>query len=143
MLREAYGVKRIIIRTGKTDLRFGIDKLAALVRMEFGLDPLDAGTLFLFCGKKRDRIKGLVYEGDGFLLLTKRLTKGAFQWPRSETEAHEMSREDYGRLMDGYTVESSIKVYSKIEDDASEPDKPHDETANGGAADSVTKLLAG
>ena len=114
MLKEAYGIKRIIIRTGKTDLRFGIDKLAGLVTMEFGLDPLDAGTLFLFCGRRRDRIKGLVYEGDGYLLLTKRLTKGVFQWPRSESEAREMTREDYGRLMDGYTVESSIKVYSKI-----------------------------
>lgn len=117
MLREAYGIKRIIIRTGKTDLRYGIDKLAALVRMEFGLEPLDEGTLFLFCGKKRDRIKGLVYEGDGFLLLTKRLTNGAFQWPRTSIEAREMSREDYGRLMDGYTVESSIKVYDRIDRD--------------------------
>ena len=69
MLKEAYGVKRIILRTGRTDLRYGIDKLAALVRMEFGLEPLDEGTLFLFCGNKRDRIKGLIYEDGGFLFI--------------------------------------------------------------------------
>lgn len=113
MLKEAYGVKRIILRTGRTDLRYGIDKLAALVRMEFGLEPLDEGTLFLFCGNKRDRIKGLIYEDGGFLLLTKRLTNGVFQWPRTSIEAREMSREDYRRLMDGYTVESSIKTYDR------------------------------
>ena len=63
MLREAEGIKRIIIKTGKTDLRLGIDKLASLIQMDYGLDPLEKGTLFLFCGNKRDRIKGLLYEG--------------------------------------------------------------------------------
>ena len=40
MLKEAYGVKRIIMKTGKTDLRYGIDRLASMVRLEYGLDPL-------------------------------------------------------------------------------------------------------
>ena len=57
MLREAYNIKRIIIKTGKTDLRLGIDRLAVLIQMEYGLDPLEEGTLFLFCGNKHDRIK--------------------------------------------------------------------------------------
>ena len=120
MLREAYGVKRIIIKTGKTDLRLGIDKLAALLEMEYGLDPLEEGVLYLFCGNRRDRIKGLLFEGDGYILLTKRLSQGTFQWPRDSDEAREMSREAYDRLMDGYTVESSIKAYRKIEDPAEE-----------------------
>lgn len=115
MLREAEGIKRIIIKTGKTDLRLGIDKLASLIQMDYGLDPLEKGTLFLFCGNKRDRIKGLLYEGDGYLLLTKRLSQGAFQWPRDTTEAREMSREEYGALMDGYTVEASLKMFRKLD----------------------------
>ena len=55
-------VERIIIATGRTDLRRGIDGLATLVRLNYGINPLD-GTLFLFCGTKRDRIKGLLFEG--------------------------------------------------------------------------------
>ena len=113
MLREAYNIKRIIIKTGKTDLRLGIDRLAVLIQMEYGLDPLEEGTLFLFCGNKHDRIKGLLYEGDGYLLLTKRLSKGVFQWPKDKAEAREMSREDFERFMDGYTVENSIRTFTR------------------------------
>lgn len=109
MLREAYGIKKIILKPGKTDLRLGIDKLAAMLQVKYGLDPLEEGALYLFCGNRRDRIKGLVYEGDGFVLLTKRLSTGGFEWPRSTGEALELSQEDYARLMDGYTVESSVK----------------------------------
>lgn len=114
MLKEAYNVKRIILKTEKTDLRLGIDKLASLVRLEYGLEPLDEGTLFLFCGNKKDRIKALIYEGDGYVLLTKKLSRGVFQWPANASEAREMSREDYRKLMDGYTVESSMKAYKKL-----------------------------
>ena len=116
MLREAYGVKRIILKTGKTDLRLGIDRLAAILEMDYGFDPLEEGVLYLFCGNRRDRIKGLLFEGDGYILLTKRLTQGAFQWPRDSDEAREMSRDAYERLMDGYTVESSIRNCRKIDE---------------------------
>ena len=40
-----------------------MDSLAVLVRLAYGLDPLEEGTLFLFCGLKKDRLKGLVFEG--------------------------------------------------------------------------------
>ena len=90
-------------------MRKGIDGLAALVRLKYGLDPLEAGTLFLFCGTKRDRIKALIFEGDGFTLAYKRLTCGTFNWPRNAEEARSLTREEYDRLMDGYTIESSIR----------------------------------
>ena len=73
MLCDATGFKRIIIACGYTDLRFGIDGLAAVVRHNFNLDPFEKNVLFLFCGRKSNRIKCLVWEGDGFLLLYKRL----------------------------------------------------------------------
>ena len=113
MLREAAGIERIIIRTGRTDLRLGIDRLASLVQVEYGLDPLEEGTMFLFCGNKADRIKGLLYGDGGFLLLTKRLSKGAFLWPRSVSEARELSHSAFDDLMRGYEVTSSIRVYRK------------------------------
>ena len=119
MLRDGYGktFSRVIIRMGKTDLRLGIDKLVALLEMEYGIEPMDEGTVYLFCGTRLDRIKGLTYEGDGYVLLTKRLTSGAFQWPRNADEAREMSQDDFERLMGGYTVESSIKVFPKTAPD--------------------------
>ena len=47
------------------------DGLARIIRFQFDLDPYDKNTLFLFCGKRTDRIRGLIWEGDGFLLLYK------------------------------------------------------------------------
>lgn len=87
----------------------GIDGLVSLVRFNYGLNPLEEGTLFLFCGLRKDRIKGLIFEGDGFCLVYKRLTNGRFQWPMTEDEARDISPELFLMLMEGYTIESSIK----------------------------------
>ena len=70
--------------------------------------PYDEGTLFLFCGRRTDRLKGLLWDGDGFLLLYKRLANGRFQWPRSSSELKAMTSEQYHNLMTGFTIESSI-----------------------------------
>ncbi len=113
MLKEAQGIERLIVKSGKTDLRYGIDKLSAIIRAECGMDPMEKGTMFLFCGAGNDRIKALFFEGDGFVLLTKRLIKGkSFQWPRNGTEALEYSHEEYFRLMEGMQVEARQKVVS-------------------------------
>ena len=111
MLREAAGIKRVLVACGRTDLRRGIDGLAALVRLAYGLDPLEEGTLFLFCGVKKDRIKGLLFEGIGFCLFTLRLSDGRFQWPNTPDEARDITMEQYRRLLDGFAVESSIRRY--------------------------------
>ena len=57
MLKEAAGISKIYIACGFTDLRMGIDGLTDLIRERFSLDPLEKGTLFLFCGRKSDRIR--------------------------------------------------------------------------------------
>ncbi|MDD2484725.1 MAG: IS66 family insertion sequence element accessory protein TnpB [Eubacteriales bacterium] len=67
MLNDASGVENVYIACGYTDLRYGIDGLSTLVKNKFELDPFQANTLFLFCGRKKDRIKGLLWEGDGKL----------------------------------------------------------------------------
>ena len=82
MLSE-FRFTNVYIACGYTDLRFGVDGLARLVESRFELSPFMADTLFLFCGRRNDRIKGLLWEGDGFLLLYKRLEAGRFQWPRN------------------------------------------------------------
>ena len=72
MLNDGTGFKKVYIATGFTDLRRGIDGLARIIRFQFHLDPYDKNALYLFCGRRTDRIKGLLWEGDGFLLLLKK-----------------------------------------------------------------------
>lgn len=102
MLKELNGPYFIVC--GYTDLRRGIDGLAGIVQQNFGLDPC-SGSLFLFCGKRCDRIKALLWEDDGFLLLYKRLENGAFQWPRNKAEAKMITNEQYVWLMQGLSIE--------------------------------------
>ena len=85
MLNNANGFKKIYIATGYTDLRRGMEGLAAIIRFQFNLDPYDKDTLFLFCGKRTDRIKGLL-------------------WPRSADEAKEISPDQYQMLMQGLEI---------------------------------------
>ncbi len=101
MLAEAYGVRKIILCVGFVDLRKGIDGLAQLIGTKYNLNPFDKDTLFLFCGKRTDRIKGLLWEGTGFLLLYKRFEDGSLSWPRSPAEAASLTREQYQMLMNG------------------------------------------
>ena len=104
MLNDFTGAAKIYIACGYTDLRKGIDGLARLVQQQFELDPF-TNTLFLFCGRRRDRIKGLYWEKDGFILLYKRLEQGAYQWPRSESEVKVLTPQQYRWLMEGLQIE--------------------------------------
>ena len=104
MLNDFTGADKVYIACGYTDLRKGIDGLARLVQQQFELDPF-TNTLFLFCGRRRDRIKGLYWERDGFILLYKRLEQGAYQWPRSESEVKALTPQQYRWLMEGLQIE--------------------------------------
>ena len=136
MLKEGTGFSRVIICCGRVDLRKGIPGLSAYVRLNYGLDAAEKGTLFLFCGNRTNCIKGLLFEGDGMLLLTKKLSAGnRFQWPRTPDEARELTPEQFRRLMDGFAIEGSIKeIYTKQQDagdgkvrkqDSPSPGRPH------------------
>lgn len=104
MLNDAMGFDKVFIATGYTDLRRGIDGLAATIKFQFDLDPFQKNILFLFCGKRTDRIKALIWEGDGFLLLYKRLNVGSFNWPRTKKAALEITPEQYHMLMQGLEI---------------------------------------
>ena len=99
-----FRAEHVYIACGYTDLRRGIDGLASIVESQFHLDPFSR-TLFLFCGKRSDRIKALYFEGDGFVLLYKRLENGSFQWPRSEAEARAITPQQYRWLMEGLSID--------------------------------------
>ena len=103
---------RIYIACGKTDMRKSIDGLSAIVSQNFNLDPFE-NALFLFCGGKRDRMKAILWEGDGFLLLYKRLENGVFQWPRSTEDVREISPQQYRWLVEGLTIDQK-KIIKKV-----------------------------
>ena len=71
MLNDAKDLQAVYIVCGYTDLRKGIDSLSNIISQTYGMDPFQPGTLFMFCGRKTDRIKALIWEGDGFLLCYK------------------------------------------------------------------------
>ena len=104
MLNDLPAGQQVYLITGYTDLRRSIDGLAMIVQSRLNLDPFST-ALFLFCGRRRDRIKGLLWEGDGFLLLYKRLDNGQFQWPRSETEAKLLTTQQTRWLLEGLMIE--------------------------------------
>jgi transposase len=95
---------KIYICCGRVDLRRSIDGLAAMVQQVFKLDPCDR-SLFLFCGKRSDRFKALYFDGDGFILLYKRLERAGYQWPRRELEAQQISERQLRWLLEGLSIE--------------------------------------
>ncbi len=110
MLNDASSFEKVYVACGYSDLRRGIDGFAALVQQDFKLNPFQPGALFLFCGRKTDRIKGLLWEGDGFLLLYKRLESGRFQWPRTEEEVKAITPQQYKWLMEGIAIEQKKAI---------------------------------
>ncbi len=104
MLGDITAAKEIYIACGYTDMRKSIDGLAAIVQGQFQMDPFSR-YLFLFCGKRRDRIKALLWEGDGFVLLYKRLENGTFKWPRNKEAVRTITWKEFRWLMEGLELE--------------------------------------
>lgn len=101
MLEDAAGIRRVVIACGYVDLRKGIDGLSMIIGDRYHQNPFEKGTLFLFCGRWSDRIKGLLWMGDGFLQLYKRLEAGSLSWPRTSEEAADLAEEQFRYLMIG------------------------------------------
>ena len=101
LLEDAAGIRRVVLACGTVDLRKGIDGLAMIIGDQYGQNPFEKGTLFLFCGKRSDRCKGLLWMGTGFLLLYKRFENGRMSWPRNTQEAADLTEEQFHYLMMG------------------------------------------
>ena len=79
-------VQEIYMCAGYTDLRKSIDGLAALLEYTYKVNPYREGILYLFCGRASYKIKGLLYEKNGFLLIQKRLKEGRYRWIRDDSK---------------------------------------------------------
>ena len=106
MIGDVSRAKHIYIVCGYTDMRKAIDGLAAIVQQNFKLDVF-SGSLFLFCGKRCDRIKALLWEEDGFVLLYKRLENGKYKWPR---DARQITQQEFRWLMEGLSIEQKTAI---------------------------------
>jgi len=114
MLADISGVDAIYIVTGYTDMRKSIDGLYALVQEQFPAHE-DINALYLFCGRKCDRIKALLKEPDGMVLIYKKLTvQGRYRWPRDRSEVRNLSWREFDWLMSGIDIDQpkAIKVAS-------------------------------
>lgn len=96
---------RVYLAAEPVDLRRGHDGLVAIVRSEWRLNPFD-GHLFVFLGRRLDRVKILVWDRNGFVLYYKRLSQGRFRMPKipSNVTRVELDATTLAMLLDGIDV---------------------------------------
>lgn len=97
---------RIYVVTGVTDMRKSFNGLTAIVSSHLDTDPL-SGHLFVFCNRRRDRIKVLYWDRSGLWVCAKRLEKGTFSWPKASARSVEMTSEELAMLLGGIDLRGS------------------------------------
>lgn len=98
---------KIYLSLAPCDMRKGFDGLSAQVRNILQLDPF-SGAVFLFRGKRGDRLKALVWDGSGLCLYAKRLERGKFVWPRAHEGALRLSAAQLAMLVEGLNWKQAI-----------------------------------
>ena len=91
---------RVWIACGSTDLRNGFDGLSGLIQSQLAEDPF-SGQLFVFRGRRGDRIKILWWSGDGLCLFAKRLESGRFVWPQATSGTVHLTSAQLSMLLEG------------------------------------------
>lgn len=106
MIGDITVADEIYIVCGYTDMRKSINGLCAVVEDKLHMDPRQS-AIFLFCGRRCDRIKILMWEPDGFVLLYKRLSavQGRYRWPRNKDEVRNLTWREFDWLMSGIDIE--------------------------------------
>ena len=106
MIGDITAADEIYIVCGYTDMRKSIDGLCAIVEDKLHMDPR-CKAIFLFCGRRADRLKILMWEPDGFVLLYKRLSAahGRYRWPRNGDEVRSLTWREFDWLMSGIDIE--------------------------------------
>jgi transposase len=92
-----------------------VEGLVAIVNLQFKLDPFSPTCAFIFCNKRRNAIKVLRYDKNGFVLATKKLLEGMkFQWPKDVCDVKNISSRQVEWLLQGLEIEQK-KALPKIE----------------------------
>ena len=109
-------ISKVYIAYGTTDCRKQIDSLCIEVKSKFHLNPYEKAA-FIFCNKKRNSIKVLCYDKNGFILAQKKLLeteKMKFQWPRNQSEMKKITREQLNWLLSGLKINPE-KCFKEIQ----------------------------
>lgn len=115
MLADITACDHIYLICGYTDMRKSIDGLCAIIKEQLDAEP-DGTSMYLFCGRRRDRIKVILKEPDGFVLIYKRLTAdGCYRWPRDKSEVRDLTWKEFGYLMDGIDIDQPKAIKTRIE----------------------------
>ena len=94
---------RVFLAVGTTDMRKSIDGLCLLVQMQLALDPF-AGHLFGFCNRRRNMVKILYWDRNGFCLWQKRLERQRFVWPESQHQVLGLDGRELNWLLEGLDI---------------------------------------
>ena len=94
---------KVYLAIGNTDMRKAINGLSILVQESMDLDPF-SGHLFVFCNRKRNIIKILYWDRNGFCLWSKRLEKHFFRWPESSEDVMKIDQRELMWLVDGLEI---------------------------------------
>lgn len=99
----------IYLSTEPVDMRKSINGLATIVEASFEMDPYSK-AMFVFMGKRKDKIKILQWDKDGFALYYKRREKGKFHWPIKfeEGSVSDITSSDLSRLLEGLVMEKFL-----------------------------------
>ncbi|VAW76072.1 Mobile element protein [hydrothermal vent metagenome] len=104
MMRPSRDLPEVFLCRDIVDFRKGINGLTVLVEDALGLDPFSE-RLFIFCNRKKNMIRILYWERNGFCLWQKRLEKEKFKWPhKHESEIITLTGQQINWLLDGYDV---------------------------------------
>jgi transposase len=96
----------IYLALGPTDFRKQINSLVSLVQLQFGKDPFMETSVFIFCNRKRNSVKVLRYDKNGFVLANKKLLeKMKFQWPKDSEMVKEINGKQVEWLLEGLEIE--------------------------------------
>lgn len=101
---------RVWVAAGVTDMRKGMDGLAALVQTALEENPF-SGQLFVFRGRRGDLVKILWWSGDGLCLFAKRLERGRFVWPQAMSGTVTLSAAQLSMLLEGIDWRAPVKTW--------------------------------
>lgn len=105
------GSLKVFVALEPCDMRKSFNGLYAIAEQQLREDP-KSGALFVFCNKRRNRLKLLYWDGTGLWVLAKRLEKGTFSWPKSTKDAPKklkLAPEALALLMDGIDLRDGMR----------------------------------